>query len=85
MLALPSPANKHFSPGASRAEPSQEARPVELPPLHDPIGAVCHAGRWAEALKSRACSNVAVIALASKNAGIIWAMSARGTEYRVAA
>lgn len=44
MLALPSPANKHFSAGASRAEPSQEARPVELPPLHDPIGAVCYAG-----------------------------------------
>ena len=42
-------------------------------------------GRGAEALKSRACNNVAAVALAAKNARIIWAMLARGTEYRVAA
>lgn len=41
--------------------------------------------RWAEALKARACANVAAVALAAKNARIIWAMLARGTEYRVAA
>lgn len=40
---------------------------------------------WAEALKARSCSNVAAVALAAKNARIIWAMLARGTEYRVAA
>ena len=40
---------------------------------------------WAEALKARTCSNVAAVALAAKNARIIWAMLARGTEYRVAA
>lgn len=41
--------------------------------------------QWAEALKARACANVAAVALAAKNARIIWAMLARGTEYRVAA
>lgn len=41
--------------------------------------------RWVEALKSRACNNVAAVALAAKHARIIWAMLARGTEYRVAA
>ena len=40
---------------------------------------------WVEALKARSCSNVAAVALAAKNARIIWAMLARGTEYRVAA
>lgn len=40
---------------------------------------------WVEALKARTCSNVAAVALAAKNARIIWAMLARGTEYRVAA
>jgi len=40
--------------------------------------------RWAEALKARSCNNVAAVALAAKNARIIWAMLARGTEYRVA-
>lgn len=39
--------------------------------------------RWAEALKSRACANVAAVALAAKNARIIWAMLSQGTEYRV--
>lgn len=41
--------------------------------------------RWAEALKERACANVAAVALAAKNARIIWAMLSRGTEYRMAA
>jgi len=41
--------------------------------------------RWAEALRARACDNVAAVALAAKNARIIWAMLARGTEYQVAA
>lgn len=41
--------------------------------------------RWAQALKERACNNVAAVALAAKNARIIWAMLARGTVYRVAA
>ena len=31
-----------------------------------------------------ACNNVAAVALAAKNARIIWAMLARGTDYRVA-
>lgn len=40
--------------------------------------------QWAEALKTRACANVAAVALAAKNARIIWVMLARGTEYRAA-
>ena len=40
---------------------------------------------WVEALKTRSCSNVAAVALAAKNARIIWAMLARGTAYQVAA
>lgn len=40
--------------------------------------------RWAEALKERSCANVAAVALAAKNARIIWAMLSRGTAYRVA-
>ena len=39
--------------------------------------------RWVEALKKRRNSNVAAIALAAKNARIIWAMLSRGDEYRV--
>lgn len=39
---------------------------------------------WAEALKERRCANVAAVALAAKNARIIWAMLSRGTEYQVA-
>lgn len=41
--------------------------------------------RWVMELKSRSCANVAAVALAAKQARIIWAMLARGTEYRVAA
>jgi len=39
---------------------------------------------WVEGLKARACNNVAAVALAAKNARIIWAMLTRGTDYRVA-
>ena len=39
---------------------------------------------WAEALKERRCANVAAVALAAKNARIIWAMLSRGTEYQAA-
>lgn len=40
--------------------------------------------RWAQALKERACANVAAVALAAKNARIIWAMLSKGTQYRMA-
>ncbi|AKU11345.1 transposase IS116/IS110/IS902 family protein [Azoarcus sp. CIB] len=40
---------------------------------------------WAEALKARSCANVAAVALAAMHAHIIWAMLARGTDYRSAA
>ena len=39
---------------------------------------------FVERLKARSCNNVAAVALAAKNARIIWAMLARGTDYRVA-
>lgn len=41
--------------------------------------------RWAGALKARACANVAAVALAAKNARIMWAMLVRGTDYQSAA
>lgn len=41
--------------------------------------------QWVVELQKRSCSNVAAVALAGKHARIIWAMLARGTEYRVAA
>jgi transposase len=41
--------------------------------------------RWVESLKARRNQNVAAVALASKNARIIWSMLANGTDYRVAA
>lgn len=40
--------------------------------------------RWAEALKGRRGNNIAAIALAAKHARILWAMLARGTDYRMA-
>jgi transposase len=40
--------------------------------------------QWAEALKARSCENVAAVALAAKHARIMWALLARGTEYRSA-
>lgn len=47
-------------------------------------GKTDHKSIWAEALKERSCANVAAVALAAKNARIIWAMLSRGTEYQVA-
>lgn len=41
--------------------------------------------RWVSELQKRSCANVAAVALAAKNARIIWAMLVRGTEYKVAA
>lgn len=41
--------------------------------------------QWAEALKQRRCNNIAAVALAARHARIIWAMLARGTEYRLVA
>jgi transposase len=39
---------------------------------------------WVEALKARSGTNVAAVALAAKQARIIWALLARGTEYQPA-
>lgn len=41
--------------------------------------------RWVCELQKRSCSNVASVALAAKNARIMWAMLVRGTEYKAAA
>jgi transposase len=41
--------------------------------------------RWAEQLKQRRGNNIAAVALAAKNARIIWAMLARSQEYQRAA
>ncbi|GAB3555427.1 IS110-like element ISPa11 family transposase [Noviherbaspirillum agri] len=41
--------------------------------------------KWVMELQKRSCSNVAAVALAAKHARIMWAMLARGTEYRAAA
>ena len=41
--------------------------------------------RWVVELQKRSCNNVAAVALAAKHARIMWAMLARGTEYKVAA
>jgi transposase len=41
--------------------------------------------RWVCALQKRSCSNVAAVALAAKNARVMWAMLAHGTEYKAAA
>jgi transposase len=41
--------------------------------------------RWAEQRKQRRGNQIAAVALAAKNARIIWAMLARGQEYRRAA
>ncbi len=40
--------------------------------------------QWAMELQKRSCSNVAAVALAAKHARIMWAMLAKGTEYRTA-
>jgi transposase len=41
--------------------------------------------RWAEQPKQRRGNNIAAVALAAKHARIIWAILARGQEYRQAA
>ncbi|WP_136413897.1 IS110 family transposase [Herbaspirillum sp. ST 5-3] len=41
--------------------------------------------QWAMELQKRSCANVVAVALAAKHARIMWAMLARGTEYRTAA
>jgi transposase len=41
--------------------------------------------RWAESLRRRRPDNVAAVALAAKHARIIWALLARGQDYRPAA
>jgi len=41
--------------------------------------------RWAESLARRRPDNVAAVALAAKHARIIWALLARGQDYRPAA
>jgi transposase len=41
--------------------------------------------RWAESLRRRRPDNVAAVALAAKHARIMWALLARGKEYRVIA
>ena len=38
-----------------RAEPAQKARPVELPPFHNPTGTVCHACH--EDVRWQICTN----------------------------
>ncbi|MBV0882181.1 hypothetical protein KTQ42_23175 [Noviherbaspirillum sp. L7-7A] len=40
--------------------------------------------QWVSALQKCSCSKVAAVALAARNASIIWAMLSRGTEYRLA-
>lgn len=40
---------------------------------------------WMVELQKRSCNNVTGVALAAKHARIMWAMLARGTEYKVAA
>lgn len=41
--------------------------------------------RWVMELQKRSCHNVAAVALAAKHARIMWAMLAKGSEYRTAA
>lgn len=41
--------------------------------------------QWMVELQKRSCNNVTAVALAAKHARIMWAMLARGTEYKVAA
>lgn len=86
--------NQHSSGGKSRLGRITKRGDVRLRTLliHGTRTALQHAAkredrksRWVMELKSRSCSNVAAVALAAKHARIIWAMLARGTEYRVAA
>ena len=41
--------------------------------------------RWINALAARRGANIAAVALANKNARVLWALMARGEEYRTAA
>jgi len=41
--------------------------------------------RWVEAVRQRRGNNIAAVALAAKHARILWALLARGQEYRLAA
>ncbi len=41
--------------------------------------------RWVEQVRQRRGSNIAAVALAAKHARILWALLARGQEYRLAA
>jgi transposase len=52
--------------------------------LRSMIGKTDRKSQWLTALKDRSCNNVAAVALAARNARVIWAMLARGTEYQVA-
>ncbi len=40
--------------------------------------------RWVEAVRQRRGGNIAAMALAAKHARILWALRARGQEYRLA-
>jgi transposase len=57
--------------------------------IHDARAALCRAVRkrdqrsvWASRLRLRRGTNLAAVALASKNARIIWALLRRGESYR---
>lgn len=85
---------QHSSGGKSRLGSITKRGDVRLRTLliHGTRVALQHAAekqdrksRWALELKNRSCNNVAAVALAAKHARIIWAMLARGTEYKVAA
>jgi len=41
--------------------------------------------RWVEAVRQRRGNNIAAVALASKQARILWALLAHGEEYQLAA
>lgn len=84
---------QHSSGGKSRLGSITKRGDVRLRTLliHGTRVALQHAAekqdrksRWVLELKNRSCNNVAAVALAAKHARIIWAMLARGTEYKVA-
>lgn len=53
--------------------------------LHSPAKRTNAKSVWGEALRQRRGENIAAVALAAKHARIVWALLARGQEYRVAA
>lgn len=86
--------SQHSSGGKSRLGSITKRGDVRLRTLliHGTRTALLHAAkkedrksRWVIELKNRSCNNVAAVALAAKHARIVWAMLAKGTEYRVAA